>query len=52
MRLFKIDGSCIYSDTESVVSANKLDAKIIGSELGLAMPTELMKDELKGLIIK
>jgi hypothetical protein len=42
----KIDGSCIYSDTDSVFSGNKLDAKFIGSELGL------MKDELNGLSIK
>jgi len=43
---FKIDGSCIYSDTDSVFTANKLEDKFIGSELGL------MKDELKGLTIK
>jgi hypothetical protein len=35
----KIDGSCIYSDTDSVFSGNKLESKFIGSELGL------MKDE-------
>jgi len=43
---FKIDGSCVYSDTDSVFISNKLDAKFVGSELGL------MKDELNGLTIK
>jgi hypothetical protein len=43
---FKIDGSCIYTDTDSVFIDNKLDAKFVGSELGL------MKDELNGLTIK
>jgi len=43
---FKIDGCCIYTDTDSVFTANKLEAKYIGSELGL------MKDELNGLTIK
>ena len=43
---FKIDGSCIYSDTDSVFTTHKLKDKFIGSELGL------MKDELSGLTIK
>ena len=43
---FKIDGSCVYSDTDSVFSTKKLDDKFIGSDLGL------MKDELNGLTIK
>lgn len=43
---FKIDGFCVYSDTDSVFTTKKLDAKFIGSELGL------MKDELNGLTIK
>jgi hypothetical protein len=43
---FKIDGNCIYSDTDSIFTTKKLELKFIGSDLGL------MKDELKGLIIK
>ena len=43
---FKTDGSCVYTDTDSVFSCNKLNGNFIGSELGL------MKDELNGLIIK
>jgi hypothetical protein len=43
---FKIDGSCVYSDTDSVFTISKLDDKFVGSELGL------MKDELDGLTIK
>jgi hypothetical protein len=43
---FKIDGSCVYSDTDSVFLTKKLEDKYIGSDLGL------MKDELNGLIIK
>jgi DNA polymerase type B, organellar and viral len=43
---FKIDGSCLYSDTDSVFTTQKLEDKFIGSELGL------MKDELNGLTIK
>ena len=46
MIAFKIDGSCVYSDTDSVFTCNKLEAKFVGSELGL------MKDELNGLTIK
>jgi hypothetical protein len=43
---FKTDGSCVYTDTDSVFSCNKLNGNFIGSELGL------MKDELNGLSIK
>jgi DNA polymerase type B, organellar and viral len=43
---FKIDGSCIYSDTDSIFTTKKLEDKHIGKELGL------MKNELNGLIIK
>jgi hypothetical protein len=43
---FKTEGSCVYSDTDSIFSGNKLAGKFIGSELGL------MKDELNGLTIK
>ena len=43
---FKIDGSCVYTDTDSVFTRNKLDAKYIGSGLGL------MKDKLNGLTSK
>lgn len=43
---FKIDGSCVYSDTDSVFLTKKLEDLYLGSDLGL------MKDELKGLIIK
>ena len=43
---FKIDGSCVYSDTDSVFLTKKLEDLYIGSNLGL------MKDELKGLTIK
>jgi hypothetical protein len=43
---FKITGSCVYTDTDSVFISEKLDDKFIGSELGF------MKDELPGLIIK
>ena len=43
---FKIDGFCVYSDTDSVFTTKKLDAKFIESDLGL------MKDELNGLTVK
>jgi len=43
---FKIDGFCVYSDTDSAFTTKKLDAKFIGNDLGL------MKDELNGLTIK
>jgi DNA polymerase type B, organellar and viral len=43
---FKVDGFCVYSDTDSIFTTNKLDDKYLGKELGY------MKDELKGLIIK
>jgi hypothetical protein len=43
---FKIDGFCVYSDTDSVFNTKKWDAKFIGSDLGL------LKDELNGLTIK
>jgi len=43
---FKIVGFCVYSDTDSVFTTKKLDAKFIGSDLGL------MKDELNGLTFK
>jgi hypothetical protein len=43
---FKVDGSCVYSDTDSVFLIKNLDSRFIGDDLGL------MKDELKGLIIK
>jgi hypothetical protein len=43
---FKIDGFCVYSDTDSAFTTKKLDAKFLGNDLGL------MKDELNGLIIK
>jgi hypothetical protein len=43
---FKIAGSCVYTDTDSVFISEKLDDKFIGSELGF------LKVELPGLIIK
>lgn len=43
---FKVDGKCVYSDTDSVFMIEPLPNKFIGKELGL------MKDELNGLIIK
>jgi hypothetical protein len=43
---FKVDGFCVYSDTDSIFTTKKLDDKYLGKELGY------MKDELKGLIIK
>ncbi len=43
---FKTDGSCVYTDTDSVFIANKLADKFVGNDLGL------MKDELQGLTIK
>ena len=46
MIAFKIDGFCVYSDTDSTFTTKKLDEKFIGNDLGL------MKDELNGLIIK
>jgi len=46
MITFKTEASCVYSDTDSVFTSNKLAGKFIGSELGL------MKDELNGLTIK
>jgi hypothetical protein len=46
MMSFKMDGSCVYTDTDSVFVCNKLESNLIGYELGL------MKDELDGLTIK
>lgn len=43
---FKIGGSCIYTDTDSVFTTKTLNGKFIGYDLGL------MKDELGGLLIK
>jgi len=43
---FKIGGSCLYSDTDSIFTTKKLEDNFVGSELGL------MKDELNGLTIK
>ena len=43
---FKIDGFCVYSDTDSVFTTKILDSKFIGNNLGL------MKDDLNGLVIK
>jgi hypothetical protein len=43
---FKVDGFCVYSDTDSVFTTKKLDSKYLGAELGY------MKDELNGLMIK
>lgn len=43
---FKIGGSCIYSDTDSIFTTKKLEDKFIGYEQGL------MKDELNDLTIK
>jgi hypothetical protein len=43
---FKLDGSCLYSDTDYVFTNKYLEDKFIGNTLGL------MKDELNGLIIK
>jgi DNA polymerase type B, organellar and viral len=43
---FKIDGSCVYTDTDSVFIGNELAGKFLGTDLGL------MKDELNGLTIK
>jgi hypothetical protein len=46
MITFKIAGSCVYTDTDSVFISENLDDKFIGSELGF------MKVELSGFIIK
>lgn len=43
---FKINSTCIYSDTDSTFTTNELDDKFIGQGSGL------MKDELNGLMIK
>lgn len=43
---FKVDGFCVYSDTDSIFTTKKLEDKFIGKDLGY------MKDELDGLIIK
>jgi hypothetical protein len=43
---FKLDGSCIYSDTYSIFTTKPLDDKFIGSSLGL------MKNELNGMVLK
>jgi hypothetical protein len=43
---FKIEGYCVYSDTDSIFTTKKLDDRFIGNDLGL------MKDELNGLVIK
>jgi hypothetical protein len=32
---FKIGGSCLYSDTDSVFTSQKLEDKFIGNDLGL-----------------
>ena len=31
---FKVDGYCVYSDTDSVFTTKKLDSKFLGVELG------------------
>ena len=31
---FKVDGFCVYSDTDSVFTTKKLDSKYLGAELG------------------
>ena len=43
---FKVDGSCIYSDTDSLFMTKKLDSIYLGDDLGY------FKDELDGLMIK
>ena len=43
---FKIDGSVVYTDTDSIFTTRPLPLHLIGKELGL------FKDELNGLIIK
>jgi hypothetical protein len=43
---FKVEGNCVYSDTDSVFTTKILESKFIGNDLGL------MKDELNGLTIK
>src|SRR5271155_3806077 len=43
---FKVDGSCVYSDTDSTFTTKRLDSIYLGDDLGL------MKDELNGLMIK
>ena len=42
---FKIDGNCVYSDTDSIFTTKNLKSTLIGSDLGL------MKDELSGSTI-
>jgi hypothetical protein len=43
---FKINGKCVYSDTDSAFMTEPLPNEFIGDDLGF------MKDELKGLMIK
>lgn len=43
---YKIMDGAIYSDTDSIITTDKLDDSLIGTELGL------MKDELNGNIIQ
>jgi|SRR5277367_879005 hypothetical protein len=43
---FKVDGSCVYSDTDSTFTTKRLDSIYLGDDLGF------MKDELNGLRIK
>ena len=43
---FKLNGDVYYTDTDSIITATKLDNRYLGEEIGL------MKDELDGLLIK
>lgn len=46
MMKFKLDDGCVYTDTDSIFTTNKLSDEYLGKEIGL------FKDELKGNIIQ
>jgi hypothetical protein len=46
MMQFKLDDSCVYSDTDSLLMTKKLDDIYLGNDIGL------FKDELNGIIIQ
>lgn len=43
---FKINGDVYYTDTDSIITATKLDDSLLGKDIGF------MKDELNGLLIE
>jgi hypothetical protein len=46
MMKFKLDDGCVYSDTDSLITTNKLSDEFLGDDIGL------FKDELKGNFIQ